>query len=97
MTADEEIAEIRRVALAEGDVVVVRCRDPISKEVAERIRQTVSASFAEVGCHPPVMVLDRNVEIEIITAERLRRTPLIKLAEGLDDPGPPPDFLHPRP
>lgn len=95
MNVEDTVAEIKRLRLEGGDVVLVRCEDRVSQTTAQRIRDMVQSVLRQAGHDAPVMVLDKGLSIEILGASKLRKKDLAEIAG--DDPGPPPDFLYRRP
>lgn len=85
------VGDIRRLHIEEGDVVLIRCTEVLSKEHAARIRQTVSEVLEGTGRKVPVMLLDKGLSLEIISAEKFKK---MKLRDLIEPPPPPPDRLH---
>jgi len=74
-------AEVKRLRIEDGDVVVIRCTEAISQETAERIRQSVESVMQKAGRSPPIMILDKAMSIEILAASKLKRMSLDALVE----------------
>jgi hypothetical protein len=84
---DKLKAEIARIKLGDGDIVLVRTDELITAETGERIRQYVERTLREAGRVAPIMILDRGMQIEIIAASRLKRMPLEKLVTSIEEIG----------
>jgi hypothetical protein len=81
------IAQIARLRLDDGDIVLVRCPEIISAETGERIRKYVEGTLREVGRTAPVMILDRGMSVEILAAKAFRKMPLEQLVTSIEDMG----------
>jgi hypothetical protein len=81
------IAQIARLRIDDGDIVLIRCPEIISAETGERIRVYVEHTLAAVGRIAPVMILDRGMSVEILAAKAFRKMPLEQLVTSIEDMG----------
>jgi hypothetical protein len=57
-----EIIEVTRIALKPGDVVLVKCKEPVEDEHADRIRELCKQAFPD----NQVVVVDDTLELSVV-------------------------------
>jgi len=64
-----EITEVRRLGLRKGDVVVIRVPASLDEDGKKRVSDSAQRAFAGLKPAPRVIVLARDMDIEVIGPE----------------------------
>jgi len=71
MSTDDLIETIRKLAIEEGDVVVVKSEYQLSAEQAKRLTDKIAKTIAFAGREAQVLVLDKGMDIEVLKTSAL--------------------------
>jgi hypothetical protein len=63
------VTEVKRLRLAPGDALVVRCPDPLPAAVVSRL-EVIVRRVLRVPAAAAVLVLDNGVDIDVVEASR---------------------------
>ena len=71
MSTDDLIETIRKLAIEEGDVVVVKSDYHLTAAQVERITEKITATIAAAGRQAHVLFLDKGMDIEVLKTSAL--------------------------
>ena len=65
------VNEVQRLRIEDGDIVVVRCDQILTKEQAEVMAERVRRALSQASRKAPVLVLSGGIDIEILKSSQL--------------------------
>lgn len=72
MNVEHLIGEIKRMKVSDEDIIVVRTTYPLTQQQGEHVRQTIQGVLKQAGRSSPVMVIDRTIKLEVLSAPKFK-------------------------